>query len=101
MTRLVALAFVAAVLIVASVHPGLTQNKVAQDKGTQDRAAQDKVAQDKVAQDKGAQDKPLTAQQQKMKDCAIKWKEEKAKTHVSGREAYRTFLGSCMKSGAA
>jgi hypothetical protein len=44
-----------------------------------------------------AQDKPLTPQQQKMKDCAGKWKEEKAKTNVKGREAYRTFMGSCMK----
>jgi hypothetical protein len=45
-----------------------------------------------------AQDKPLTPQQQKMKDCAGKWKDEKAKTGVKGREAYRTFMGSCMKS---
>ena len=44
-----------------------------------------------------AQDKPLSPQQQKMKDCAAKWKEEKAKTNVKGREAYRTFMGSCMK----
>ena len=44
-----------------------------------------------------AEGKPLTPQQQKMKDCAGKWKEEKAKTNVKGREAYRTFMGSCMK----
>ncbi|HVY58233.1 MAG TPA: PsiF family protein [Xanthobacteraceae bacterium] len=48
-----------------------------------------------------AQDKPekkVTAQQQKMKDCAVKWKDEKAKTGVKGREAYRKFLSTCLKS---
>jgi hypothetical protein len=47
-----------------------------------------------------APDKPLSPQQQKMKDCAVKWKEEKEKTNVKGREAYRTFLSSCMKGPA-
>ena len=68
MQRFVALAFAAAFSAVALAQPGL------------------------------AQDKPLTPQQQKMKDCAAKWKEEKAKTNAKGREAYRTFLGSCLKS---
>jgi len=50
------------------------------------------------AQPAAAQDKPIPPQQQKMKDCAVKWKDEKAKTNVKGREAYRTFLSSCMKA---
>jgi hypothetical protein len=41
--------------------------------------------------------KPLTPQQQKMKDCAGKWKEEKATKHVSGRDAYRAFMKECLK----
>lgn len=41
--------------------------------------------------------KPLTPQQQKMKDCAGKWKEEKAQKHVSGRDAYRAFMKECLK----
>ena len=41
--------------------------------------------------------KPLTPQQQKMKDCAGKWKEEKATKHVSGRAAYRAFMKECLK----
>lgn len=45
-----------------------------------------------------AEDKPISRQQQKMKDCAVKWKDEKAKTNVKGREAYRTFLSSCLKA---
>lgn len=45
------------------------------------------------AQDSGAKG----AQQQKMKDCAGKWKEEKAQKHVSGRAAYRAFIKECLK----
>ena len=41
--------------------------------------------------------KELTPQQQKMKDCAGKWKEEKATKHVSGRAAYRAFMKDCLK----
>ena len=48
------------------------------------------------AQDPGAK-KPLTPQQQKMKDCAGKWKDEKAQKHVSGRTAYRAFMKDCLR----
>jgi len=41
--------------------------------------------------------KPLTPQQQKMKDCAAGWKEEKAKTGVKGGTAYRKFMIECLK----
>jgi hypothetical protein len=44
--------------------------------------------------------KPLTPQQQKMKDCAAKWKEEKANTGAKGRVAYRKFIGECLKKTA-
>jgi Ni/Co efflux regulator RcnB len=44
------------------------------------------------------QEKKLTAQQQKMKDCAAKWKDEKGKTNVKGREAYGKFMSGCLKS---
>jgi psiF repeat len=47
------------------------------------------------AQDTGA--KKMTPQRQKMKDCAVKWKEEKAQKHVSGRAAYRGFMKECLK----
>jgi hypothetical protein len=68
MKRLVVYAFAIAFLATAAVQPG------------------------------AAEDKPVTPQQQKMKDCAVKWKDEKAKTNVKGREAYRTFLSSCLKA---
>lgn len=45
--------------------------------------------------------KPLTPQQQKMKDCAVKWKDEKAAKKVSGRAAYNKFMSGCLKGSAA
>ncbi len=44
-----------------------------------------------------AEEKKVTPQQQKMKDCAAKWKEEKAKTNVKGRAAYNKFMSTCLK----
>ena len=41
--------------------------------------------------------KPLTAQQQKMKDCAGKWGQEKKAKKVSGRKAYNEFMSGCLK----
>ena len=49
------------------------------------------------AQDTGAKKTTMTPQRQKMKDCAVKWKEEKAQKHVSGRAAYRDFMKECLK----
>jgi len=46
-----------------------------------------------------AEEKATTPQQQKMKDCAAKWKDEKAKTGAKGRDAYRTFMSGCLKQG--
>jgi hypothetical protein len=44
-----------------------------------------------------AEDKKLTPQQQKMKDCSAKWKDEKAKTGVKGRDAHNKFMSGCLK----
>jgi len=41
--------------------------------------------------------KPLTAQQQKMKDCGGKWQDEKKTKGVSGKAAYKTFMSTCLK----
>ena len=46
------------------------------------------------AQDTGA--KTMTPQRQKMKDCNVKWKDEKAQKHVSGKAAYRGFMKGCL-----
>lgn len=41
--------------------------------------------------------KELTPQQQKMKDCAGKWGQEKKTKKVSGRKAYNEFMSGCLK----
>ena len=41
-----------------------------------------------------------SAQQQKMKDCAAGWKDEKAKTGAKGRDAYKKFMSECLKKQA-
>ena len=51
----------------------------------------------KKAEPKKAAKKELTPQQQKMKDCAGKWGEEKKAKKVSGQKAYREFMSGCLK----
>jgi hypothetical protein len=41
--------------------------------------------------------KELTPQQQKMKDCAGKWNEEKKAKKVSGKKAHNEFMSGCLK----
>jgi len=41
--------------------------------------------------------KKLTAQQQKMKDCAPKWAAYKKEKNVKGRAEYRKFMSTCLK----
>ena len=50
-----------------------------------------------VASAEMAKKKELTPQQQKMKDCSAKWKEEKATKKVSGKKAHNEFMSSCLK----
>jgi hypothetical protein len=44
-----------------------------------------------------AKEKTMTPQQRKMKECAVKWGEEKAKTDKKGRAAYNEFMRGCPK----
>ena len=81
MLKSVLAAALAAGLVVALAAPGLA--------GSEIRLAQ------------AAPSKPLTPQQQKMKDCAGKWQDEKARTGVKGRAAYRKFMGDCLKKAPA
>ena len=41
--------------------------------------------------------KEPTPQQQKMKDCAAKWGEEKKAKQVSGKKAHDEFISTCLK----
>ena len=43
-------------------------------------------------------EKKLTAQQQKMKDCAPKWAAYKKEKNVKGRAEYRKFMSTCLKA---
>ena len=58
------------------------------------------AAKDKAKAEDTAKAKPLTAQQQKLKDCNAKWTEEKAKSGLKGRTAHRKFLTECLKAPA-
>lgn len=69
--RLLSVALAAAFLSSAALQPALAQEK---------------------------KEKKTTAQQQKMKDCAGKWKVEKTEKKVSGRAEYRKFMGACLKA---
>ena len=41
--------------------------------------------------------KETSPQQQKMKDCAAKWGEEKKAKNVSGKKAHNEFMSTCLK----
>jgi FKBP-type peptidyl-prolyl cis-trans isomerase len=64
------------------------------------QAATEKTEKKAAKQTAATSEKKMTPQQQKMKDCAAKWKEEKATKKVSGRAAYRTFMSGCLKGSA-
>jgi Ni/Co efflux regulator RcnB len=76
-------AAMATALIAAPLAPALAQAKTEKSDKAEKKAA-----------------KKLTPQQQKMKDCAGKWKEEKAAKKVSGRAAYNKFMSGCLKGSA-
>lgn len=50
-----------------------------------------------AAQDKRAPTEAQKEQHSKMKDCAGKWKEHKAKTGEKGKDAHRAFMSTCLK----
>ena len=41
--------------------------------------------------------KEMSPQQQKMKECAAKWGEEKKTKNVSGKKAHNEFMSACLK----
>ena len=51
----------------------------------------------KAAKTTEESEKKLTAQQQKMKDCAPKWADYKKEKNVKGRAEYRKFMSTCLK----
>ena len=61
-------------------------------------AAKSESKSEAKSDDKAKEKKPLTAQQQKMKDCGAKWQDEKKAKGVSGKTAYQKFLSTCLKA---
>ena len=41
--------------------------------------------------------KELSPQQQKMKDCSVKWGDEKKAKGVKGKKAHDAFMSTCLK----
>jgi hypothetical protein len=45
--------------------------------------------------------KPMSPQQQKMQDCAAKWKEEKANSRAKAPAAYNKFMSACLNKNTS
>jgi len=84
-TRILRSIFAAAVAVSFAAAPTITS------------AATAKKEETKKEETKKETKKELTPQQQKMKDCAAKWGEEKKAKKVSGRKAYNEFMSTCLK----
>ena len=53
-----------------------------------------------VLAEAAAKEKTMTPQL-KMKECAVKWREEKTKTGTKGRAAYNDFMRGCLRKSPA
>lgn len=99
MLRIVAgvlLTLVLAVALVATdAQPALSQIA---PKADADKAEKKSGAKTKSDTGDGKSKRPLTAQQQKLKDCGAKWQEEKKAKGVKGRDAWNKFRSECLKS---
>ena|SRR5579871_3489856 len=58
----------------------------------------EKPGAEKTGADKPGSAKSIAAKRQKLRDCGIKWQEEKKAKGLSGRAAYLKFIAACMKS---
>jgi hypothetical protein len=85
LARLLTTALAAAFLIGAVASRPAYAAKKNKDAATEESATPEKK-------------KGRTAQQQKMKDCAVKWGEEKKAKNVKGRKAYNAFMSTCLKA---
>ena len=89
-SRMMILALAATLVVGTSTFPTVTFAEMAKKDETKKETAKSKKADT-------AEKKALTPQQQKMKDCAGKWGEEKKAKKVSGQKAYREFMSGCLK----
>ena len=89
-SRMMIVALAATLVVGTSTFPTVTFAEMAKKDETKKETAKSKKADT-------AEKKALTPQQQKMKDCAGKWGEEKKAKKVSGQKAYREFMSGCLK----
>jgi hypothetical protein len=82
-------AAVATALITAPLTPAFPQTAAEKSEKKAKKSA-------KTTEQKS--EKKLTAQQQKMKDCAPKWAAYKKEKNVKGRVEYRKFMSTCLKA---
>jgi Ni/Co efflux regulator RcnB len=85
-----------ATAVVAAPYAAFAQDAKPEAKTEIKVAAKPDAVDDAKAEAKAK--RPLTAQQQKLKDCGAKWQEEKKTKGVKGLEAWNKFRGDCMKS---
>jgi len=62
------------------------------------QAATEKSDTNKAKKTTKKSEKKLTAQQQKITDCAPKWADYKKEKNVKGRAEYRKFMSTCLKA---
>ena len=86
MTRILRSIFAAAVAVCLAAAPTVAGAAAAKKEETK-----------KEETKKEETKKELSPQQQKMKDCAAKWGDEKKAKKVSGRKAYNEFMSTCLK----
>ncbi|MGE0565755.1 MAG: PsiF family protein [Pseudolabrys sp.] len=88
---------VMAALISATLFAAVPLSSATAQSAKQEETAKP-AAKKKSSKKKATAEKKVTPQQQKMKDCAAKWGEEKKAKSVSGRTAYRKFMSGCLKA---
>ena len=87
-SRMMIVALAATLVVGTSTFPTVTFAEMAKKDDTKKEPAKKADT---------AEKKALSPQQQKMKDCAGKWGEEKKAKKVSGQKAYREFMSGCLK----
>jgi hypothetical protein len=86
-------AAIAGALIAIPAAPSFAQATT--EKATTEKT--DKKPAKKTAKATATSEKKVSAQQQKMKDCAGKWGDYKKEKNVKGRTEHRKFMSGCLK----
>jgi hypothetical protein len=94
-SRMMIVALAATLVVGTSTFPTTTFAEMLKKEETKKEETKKETKKSKKAET--GEKKAMTPQQQKMKDCAGKWGEEKTAKKVSGQKAYRAFMSGCLK----